>query len=109
MTPRKTKPTPGYPRTHLGQVATANGIDGGSWITGREARLLTGVRTDVLARWEGEGVISVSQDGPGSPRLYLRPEMEVVAGLRADAPPTLREVRRHLAQREAQRTPGSPQ
>ncbi|GAA4140617.1 hypothetical protein [Actinomadura keratinilytica] len=110
MTPREFKPTPGYPRRHLGQVARVNGIDGGSWITARAARLITGLDIKTLAHWETLRVISVTQDGPGSPRLYLRPEMDVLAGLRSGGvPPTLRQVRQYLSQREEQHMRGGSQ
>jgi hypothetical protein len=88
-----------YPRKQLGKVAEVNGMtsDDGPWIVGRMAFAMTGVKPAVLARWEEEGVISVLQPTQGAPRLFLKPEMELVAKLgRVSGPPNLRTLRRYL-------------
>lgn len=86
-----------YPRKHLGKVAEINGMTAdGPWIPVREAFALTGLKSGVLLRWEEEGLISVVQDSERSPRRYLKPELEVIAGLGTAGPPNLRAVRRYI-------------
>ncbi|MEU5994993.1 hypothetical protein ABZ806_38960 [Spirillospora sp. NPDC047418] len=87
-----------YPRKHVGKVAEINGmtITDGPWIAVREAFGITGLRSGVLVRWEAEGVISAAQDSERSPRRYLKPELEIVAKLGTDGPPSLRALRRYL-------------
>ncbi|TDD87365.1 hypothetical protein E1293_08135 [Actinomadura darangshiensis] len=90
-----------YPRKHVGKVAEINGmtIADGPWIPVREAFGITGLRSGVLMRWEEEGLISVSQDSERSPRRYLKPELEIVAKLGTNGPPSLRALRRYLTSR----------
>ncbi|MFA1550709.1 hypothetical protein [Actinomadura chokoriensis] len=90
-----------YPRKHVGKVAETNGmtIADGPWISVREAFAITGLRSGVLMRWEEEGLISVAQDCERSPRRYLKPELEIVAKLGTNGPPTLRALRHYLTSR----------
>ncbi|MFG2249130.1 hypothetical protein [Spirillospora sp. NPDC048823] len=90
-----------YPRKHVGKVAELNGmtIADGPWIAVREAFVITGLRSGVLVRWEEEGLISVAQDSERSPRRYLKPELEIVAKLGTNGPPSLRALRRYLTSR----------
>lgn len=87
-----------YPRKQLGKVAEINGMTtaDGPWIAAREAFAITGLQVGVLVRWEEEGLISVVQDAVGSPRRYLKPELEVVAKLGTCGPPNLRRLRRYV-------------
>jgi hypothetical protein len=86
-----------YPRKHLGKVAEINGMTAdGPWIPVREAFALTGLKSGVLLRWEEEGLISVVQDSERSPRRYLKPELEVIAGLGTAGRPNLRTVRQYI-------------
>ncbi|TMR32560.1 hypothetical protein [Actinomadura geliboluensis] len=90
-----------YPRKHVGKVAEVNGmtIADGPWIAVREAFAITGLRSGVLMRWEEEGLISAAQDSERSPRRYLKPELEIVAKLSTNGPPSLRALRRYLTSR----------
>ncbi|MFG2091588.1 hypothetical protein [Spirillospora sp. NPDC048824] len=92
---------PDYPRKQVGKVAEINGmsIADGPWIAVHEAFNVTGLRSGVLVRWEEEGFISVAQHAERSPRRYLKPELEIVATLGTNAPPTLRSLRYYVRTR----------
>ncbi|MFI0452466.1 MerR family transcriptional regulator [Actinomadura sp. 6N118] len=90
-------------RKQIGQLAKVHNLAEGTWITVRDAKELTGMTPGVLTRWEEEGVISCFQPQPGSPRMYLREELELLAGLRTNGrPPGLRVVRRLVEQLQAE-------
>ena len=89
-----------YPHRRLGEVAEVHGFtDDGPWIAAGAAYGITGINTWVLARWEREGVISVLRTSRSASRLYLKPEMEVLATLTAHGPPDLRRVRCYVKMR----------
>ncbi|MBD2896222.1 hypothetical protein amrb99_51660 [Actinomadura sp. RB99] len=90
-----------YPRKRFGKVAEINGItsDDGPWVSVREAGDITGLKSGVLLRWEEEGLISVAQAAERAQRRYLKQELEIVAKLGTDGPPTLRTLRHYIETR----------